>query len=238
MGSTESCESRRVSFGLDEEERVRVLQGIRLSENVVNRMKDPCQPSECQQPSPPYCTCTPAEGGSRAPPRESKLPQFDTSGEQQPSEVKEDLKRFQQEQASIQEELFQVVKREREAAAKHLKVPPPQDSSGTDPEKPKSAQLARELESREAEQRRREAFYREQLERIGKKNAEMYKLSSQQFHEAATKAESAIRPRRVEPVCSGLQAQILRCYREHLSEVLRCSDLVKAYQHCVSAHKG
>uniref|UniRef100_A0A287CY81 CHCH domain-containing protein n=1 Tax=Ictidomys tridecemlineatus TaxID=43179 RepID=A0A287CY81_ICTTR len=133
-----------------------------MSENVVNRMKDPCQPS------------------------------------------------FQQEQASMQEELFQVVKREREAAAKHLKAPPPREETCTDPEKPKSAQL----------------------------NAEMYQLSSQQFHEAATKAESAIRPCRVEPVCSGLQAQILRCYRDHLSEVLRCSDLVKAYQHCVSAHKG
>lgn len=46
------------------------------------------------------------------------------------------------------------------------------------------------------------------------------------------------RPRRTEPVCSGLQAQILRCYRDHLQEVLLCSDLVKAYQHCVSAaHK-
>lgn len=31
MGGTESCESRRVSFGMDEEERVRVLQGIRVS---------------------------------------------------------------------------------------------------------------------------------------------------------------------------------------------------------------
>lgn len=45
---------------------------------------------------------------------------------------------------------------------------------------------------------------------------------------------SSPRPRRVEPVCSGLQAQILRCYRDHLHEVLLCSDLVKAYQHCVS----
>nr|XP_040147552.1 MICOS complex subunit MIC25 [Ictidomys tridecemlineatus] len=121
---------------------------IPLSENVVNRMKDPCQPSVCPQPSPPYCTCTPAEGDSRAPPRESKLPQFDTNGEQQPSQpLKEDLKRFQQEQASMQEELFQVVKREREAAAKHLKAPPPREETCTDPEKPKSAQLVRELES-------------------------------------------------------------------------------------------
>lgn len=36
-------------------------------------------------------------------------------------------------------------------------------------------------------------------------------------------------------MCSGLQAQILRCYRDHAHEVLLCSDLVKAYQHCVSA---
>lgn len=35
-------------------------------------------------------------------------------------------------------------------------------------------------------------------------------------------------------MCSGLQAQILRCYRDHLQEVLLCSDLVKAYQHCVN----
>lgn len=39
----------------------------------------------------------------------------------------------------------------------------------------------------------------------------------------------------LEPVCSGLQAQILHCYHDHLHEVLLCSDLVKAYQHCVSA---
>ncbi|ELK13078.1 Coiled-coil-helix-coiled-coil-helix domain-containing protein 6 [Pteropus alecto] len=60
MGSTESSEGRRVSFGMDEEERVRVLQGIRLSENVVNRMKDSSQPSKVGQltfpPAPPHST--------------------------------------------------------------------------------------------------------------------------------------------------------------------------------------
>ncbi|EDK99267.1 coiled-coil-helix-coiled-coil-helix domain containing 6, isoform CRA_a, partial [Mus musculus] len=55
----------------------------------------------------------------------------------------------------------------------------------------------------------------------------------------SSRGASRKRPRRVEPVCSGLQAQILRCYRDHLHEVLLCSDLVKAYQHCVStARKG
>ncbi|NXI20754.1 MIC25 protein, partial [Irena cyanogastra] len=40
MGGSESSQGgRRVSFGLDEREQVRVLQGIRLTEDVVNRMK-------------------------------------------------------------------------------------------------------------------------------------------------------------------------------------------------------
>nr|XP_020010052.1 MICOS complex subunit MIC25 [Castor canadensis] len=271
MGSAESSESRRVSFGMDEEERVRVLQGIRLSENVVNRMKDSSQPSEGQQPAPPPTapppmaplstaapllmappstaappptapppsTLGPPEGNCKAPQKESKQLRSETGGGQQPSGVKEDLKRFKQEQAIVQEELFQVVKREREAALKHLKTSVLPEGVSTGHEKQQSAQLAKELQNREAELRRRDTFYKEQLGRMEKKNAEMYKLSSQQFHEAASKAESTIKPRRVEPVCSGLQAQILRCYRDHLHEVLLCSDLVNAYQHCVStAHKG
>ncbi|XP_021105955.1 MICOS complex subunit MIC25 isoform X9 [Heterocephalus glaber] len=208
MGTIESSEGRRVSFGMDEEERVRVLQGIRLSENVVQRMKDPSPLAEGQQPAPPPAA---PDCGSTAPQKEPKLPTSKIGGGRQPSGVKEDLKRFRQEQATVQDELFRVVRREREAAAKHVTAVPPAVEGSTDQEKQQSARL----------------------------NVEMYKLSSQQFHEAASKAENTIKPRRVEPVCSGLQAQILRCYRDHVQEVLLCSDLVKAYQHCVSAtHKG
>lgn len=130
-------------------------------------------------------------------------------------------------------------KNEKEAAEKHLKASLPKSRASSSPEKQQSARLARELENKEAELSRRDTFYKEQQGRIQEKNAELYKLSCQQFHEAASKAESTIKPRRVEPVCSGLQAQILRCYRDHLHEVLLCSDLVKAYKHCVStARKG
>uniref|UniRef100_A0A0P6K249 Coiled-coil-helix-coiled-coil-helix domain-containing protein 6, mitochondrial n=1 Tax=Heterocephalus glaber TaxID=10181 RepID=A0A0P6K249_HETGA len=236
MGTIESSEGRRVSFGMDEEERVRVLQGIRLSENVVQRMKDPSPLAEGQQPAPPPAA---PDCGSTAPQKEPKLPTSKIGGGRQPSGVKEDLKRFRQEQATVQDELFRVVRREREAAAKHVTAAPPAVEGSTDQEKQQSARLARELESREAELRHHDTFYQEQLGCIERKNVEMYKLSSQQFHEAASKAENTIKPRRVEPVCSGLQAQILRCYRDHVQEVLLCSDLVKAYQHCVSAtHKG
>ncbi|KAM5219134.1 MICOS complex subunit MIC25 isoform 2-T2 [Hipposideros larvatus] len=238
MGSIESREGRRVSFGMDEEERVRVLQGIRLSENVVNRMKNSSQPSKVGQLTFPPAPAPSAFGISKGLEKDSKLPRSEYGGSRQPSGVEEDLKRYKQEQATVQDELFQAA-REREAAMKHLSASLHLEEGSVDQEKRKSVLLARELESQEAELRRCDTFYKEQLGHIEKKNAEMYKLSSQQFHEAASKMEGTIKPRMLEPACSGLQAQILHCYRDHLHEVLLCSDLVKAYQHCVSAaHKG
>ncbi|XP_036767492.2 MICOS complex subunit MIC25 isoform X5 [Manis pentadactyla] len=211
MGSTESREGSRVSFGTDEEERVRVLQGIRLSENVVNLMKDSSQPSQVGQPAPP-APPPPAFGTSKGPEKDSKLLRSECGSGQQSLGMEEELlKRYKQELATVQDELFQMVTREREAAKKHQNVALQQREGGADQEKRKAARL----------------------------NAEMYELSAQQFNEAALRMEGTIKPRRLEPVCSGLQAQILRCYRDHLQEVLLCSDLVKAYQHCVNtARKG
>ncbi|XP_047706118.1 MICOS complex subunit MIC25 isoform X6 [Prionailurus viverrinus] len=173
MGSTESSEARRVSFGMDEEERVRVLQGIRLSENVVNRMKDPNQPCKAGEPAPPPAPppSTPSTGGSsKGPEKDSKPPRSEYGGGRQPSGVEEDfLKRYKQEQAKVQDELFQVVTREREAATKHRSASMQRGEGSVDQDKRKSTQLARELESREAELSRRDTFYKEQLGRLERK---------------------------------------------------------------------
>ncbi|XP_023475617.2 MICOS complex subunit MIC25 isoform X2 [Equus caballus] len=188
MGSTESSEGRRVSFGMDEEERVRVLQGIRLSENVVNRMKGSSQPSKAGQPTPPS-----PSGTSEGPEKDAKPPRSEHSGGR-PAGVDEDvLKRYKQEQAMVQDELLQVATREREAATQQQRVSLQRGEGSVDQDKWRSDQLVRELESREAELRRRDTFYKEQLGRIERKNAEIYKLSSQQFHEAASKMEGMIR---------------------------------------------
>uniref|UniRef100_A0A8C8DY78 CHCH domain-containing protein n=1 Tax=Oryzias sinensis TaxID=183150 RepID=A0A8C8DY78_9TELE len=37
------------------------------------------------------------------------------------------------------------------------------------------------------------------------------------------------------PVCSGLQAQILSCYRDNRDQTLKCSDLAKEYLQCINA---
>ena len=45
------------------------------------------------------------------------------------------------------------------------------------------------------------------------------------------------RSRNMNPVCSGLQAQILSCYRDNGDQTLRCSDLAKQYMQCINAAK-
>ncbi|XP_057562890.1 MICOS complex subunit MIC25 isoform X2 [Hippopotamus amphibius kiboko] len=235
MGSAESREGRGAPSAMDEEERVRVLQGIRLSENVVNRMKDPGQPARVALSAPPAA----ALGSSEGQEKDCQPRGPERSGGRRPLAVEPDvLERCDRGKAEVQDQPLQVATRDREAAAE----PRRGEGSGdleTETQRQQSARPARELASREAELRRRDAFCREQLGRLERQNVETYRLSSQQFHEAASKVEGAIRPRRVEPVCSRLQAQVLRCYRDHLREALLCADLAKAYQHCVSsAHKG
>ncbi|XP_042311603.1 MICOS complex subunit MIC25 isoform X2 [Sceloporus undulatus] len=233
-GSGSSHGNRKVSFELDEQERVRVLQGIRLSEEVVNRMKEPRQPKRDQRaPS----TCPPpasqsAEGKSKVltgihPPTPDSLGR-------KPSEAEEDLyKRYEQEQAIVQEELLRLAKREREAANESLNVTLQRERSNTSEEKQKTTQLSKELQFKDEELKRRDTFYKEQLAHIEKKNSEIYKMTLAQYSDAVTNAEDRIRRRNTQPICANLQEAILTCYNENKHQVLNCSELVKEYQRCV-----
>ncbi|XP_077678555.1 MICOS complex subunit MIC25 isoform X3 [Eretmochelys imbricata] len=280
-GSESSYENRKVSFGLDEQERVRVLQGIRLSEDVVNRMKETSQLKGDQRPS---SFPSPSSYGTASSPQAAKgkpkcttgiHPPSTSSSGQKPSEAEEDLyKRYEREQALVQEELLRLAKREREAGSECLNTTLQREKNSTNEERQKATRMARELQCKEAELKRRDAFCKEQLARIERKNAEIYKLTSEQFHEAATGAENHIkqrpdlaysvgggeedlkswiscvhslpshwtaekqRRRNTEPICGGLQSEILKCYQENKHEVLKCSELAKEYQRCVrSAQK-
>ncbi|XP_074861350.1 MICOS complex subunit MIC25 isoform X5 [Carettochelys insculpta] len=243
MGSSESSYgNRKVSFGLDEQERVRVLQGIRLSEDVVNRMKERPQLKGDQRPSSyssssTYVTASSPHAAEGKPKSTTGIhPPTASSSEQKLSEAEEDLyKRYEREQALVQEELLRLAKKEREAASEHLNTILQREKNTTYEERRKAAQLVRELQCKEEDLKRQDAFCKEQLARIERKNAEIYKLTSEQFHEAATSAENHIKRRNTEPLCAGLQSQILKCYQENKHEVLRCSELAKEYQRCVSA---
>ncbi|XP_066051269.1 MICOS complex subunit MIC25 isoform X2 [Chamaea fasciata] len=228
MGGYESSHGgRKVSFGLDEREQVRVLQGIRLTEDLVNRMKESSQSKRGTQRSPRASNGTaPSSLAAEGKPRPTGIQPPKASDSAAEHEL---YRRYEQEQALVQEELLRLAKREREAATEA------KERTCIIEERQRAAQLAVELQGREAELKRQEVFYKEQLARIEKKNAEIYKLTSEQYQEAATKAEERIKRRNADPVCANLQSEILKCYRENKRQVLNCSELAKEYQRCVSA---
>ncbi|NWZ91047.1 MC25A protein, partial [Nesospiza acunhae] len=173
MGACESSQGRRkVSFGLDEQNRIRVLQGIRLTEDVVNRMKG-SSPSRRESPRSPRASNGTAPSSLAA---EGKPRPTGTEGWcchcllQGMLVVCNATPLYLAEQSLVQEELLRLAKREREAACEA------KERSGIIEERQRAAQLpvdsdawAVELQGWEADLKRQEAFYQEQLARIEKK---------------------------------------------------------------------
>ncbi|XP_051517699.1 MICOS complex subunit mic25a-like isoform X2 [Myxocyprinus asiaticus] len=241
MGSGEST-SRRVSFGLDEDDRVRILRGVKLSEDVLQRMRNAGQTPEPKQPvndkeNQGQQTQTSSTSDTPAPKSQTRTTFPDT---------KEELrKRYEQQQAIIQEELARIAQKEREAVRQDITRTVLREKVQTKLESEKAKQLpapeldawGKQLDKKEAELKALDAFYREQITQLEKKNVERFKMSAAQFHTAATRSEASIKPRNMEPVCTNLQAQILNCYRQNREQTLQCSDLAKEYMQCINAAK-
>ncbi|XP_062852653.1 coiled-coil-helix-coiled-coil-helix domain containing 6b [Trichomycterus rosablanca] len=220
MGGTEST-GRKVSFGLDEEDKVTVLQGVKLSEDVLQRMREAKKSSE--KPT--------------SPKSESQKPEPGPAGYSSAEAQKELRKRFEREQGLLREELARITRRENEAAGEDLNHAGLREKANTKEEQKNAHNLAKQLARKDAELKHLAAFYKEQLQLMEKKNLEQYQQTSQIFKEAATKAETNIKPRNTVPVCPELQSQVLNCYKENRHQTLHCSSLAKEYMNCINSAK-
>lgn len=210
MGASGSA--RRVSFGMDEHERVTMLQGLRLSDKLMTRMKDVPQPMSKLSSSTSAGHDSQWEGGMPL-----------NSG------TKEELyQRYEKEKVLMDEELSQFAQQEQVEAMTELG-----EHAGRGEEQQNMKQLADQLEKKEAALQKLEAFYKEQLDLIEQKNTEYYRHSSEQFNEAASAADTRVKRRNYEPLCLNLQQQILHCYLDNPQLTLKCSDFAKEYSHCI-----
>ncbi|XP_026204893.1 MICOS complex subunit mic25a-like isoform X2 [Anabas testudineus] len=100
MGANGST-TRNVSFGLDEDEKVTVVEGVKLSEHVLRRMRE-------------------SQGSDSAKPPLSSLDKPPSQKPTGPSttEIQEELRKdFERQQALVQEQLASLAQMERETAA-------------------------------------------------------------------------------------------------------------------------
>ncbi|KAK9975910.1 hypothetical protein ABG768_021137 [Culter alburnus] len=96
---------------------------------------------------------------------------------------------------------------------------------------------ARQLEERDKELRKQDAFYREQVAKLKERSAQFYKVTNENYHKAADEVNAKFKRYEISPVCTDLQGEILKCYRENAGKTLMCSNIASLYLQCVNNAK-
>ncbi|KAM9401744.1 coiled-coil-helix-coiled-coil-helix domain containing 3a isoform 2-T2 [Salvelinus alpinus] len=335
MGANNS--TRRVSFESDENDNITVVKGIRLSENVINRMREPIAPllppSLPQVPPPvaatspllipvpplrppfdPITSLPPIEPIALPPQPPAPVtevvapPPLPPPMEQPPVEafapppapepvevvgpplppptlepepvaaaahavdeeelrkkITEDLQKgllkerakAEQElqawleeekvhaasfaeaeaQASVKDEVGRILELERTTTHNTLTQAVIREKVSAEDERLRTQLYAKQLELRDQELKKQDAFYREQVARLEDRSAQFYKMTTENYHKAADGINAKFKRFEVSPVCADLQGQILKCYQEHSGKTLLCSTIASRYLQCVNQAK-
>ncbi|XP_026219533.1 coiled-coil-helix-coiled-coil-helix domain containing 3a [Anabas testudineus] len=317
--------TRRVSFESDENENITVVKGIRLSENVINRMREPASPPKNPNaPSPPPSrapTHTPPPVLRPVPPVFDPVPSLppppplvepvahpapppppppQPSAEQPPVKpvspapvsepvavpkaspvtppaapavdeealrkritdelykgLEQERAKTEQElqawlhaekarasaqahaeaQSQVQDEVSRILSVERALAKESIQQAVIRERIATEDEKLRAQLFAKQLEAREADLRKQDTFYREQVARLEERSAQFYKVTAENYHKAADQVNAKFKRYETYPVCADLQGQILACYKENVGKTLHCSNIASLYLQCVNNAK-
>ncbi|XP_068809551.1 MICOS complex subunit MIC19 isoform X1 [Struthio camelus] len=228
--------TRRVTFEADENENITVVKGVRLSENVVDRMKEPSSPS-----GRPQSQHRSASGAVNDEELKKRIAE-ELALERARRETEAQKRRLRQEQTYVRDEFGKLLERERIASNEHLTRAILRERAATEEERQKAQrfeieQKAKQLEEKDRELKKHDAYYKEQLARLEERSAQFYKVTTEQYQKAADEVAARFKRYESHPVCADLQGKILQCYQQHAQETLSCSALASQYLHCVNHAK-
>ncbi|XP_053318172.1 MICOS complex subunit MIC19 [Spea bombifrons] len=237
MGGSGS--TRRVSFEADENDNITVVKGIRLSDNVINRMKEPSSPVPTTRP--------PSQ--QKTPISDPISPTYAVNEEELRRKIAEELaleqarresdnqKRLEQGKLLVQDELGRALERERASSTEQLTRAVLREKAATEEERLKSKTFAKKLEEKERELKKQDAYYKDQLARLEERSAQFYKVTTEEYQKAASDVETKFKRYEAHPICADLQAKILQCYQQNPQQTLSCSALARQYLQCVNSAK-
>ncbi|XP_069763913.1 coiled-coil-helix-coiled-coil-helix domain containing 3a isoform X3 [Narcine bancroftii] len=209
MGSSGS--TKRVSFEADENDQITVVKGIRLSESVINRMRDNAPSAEKSQPSPTEQTSSGTSPPSVKPLVANEM-RKQISEELAQERTRQDLnlqKRLEHDKRYVHDEIGKILESERNAANDSLVKAVLRERTLTEEERMKSKQAS----------------------------AQFYKLTTEEYQKAVSDVESKFKRYKSQPICAELQEDVLRCYQQNPGQTLSCSALAKQYVHCINYAK-
>ncbi|XP_075455462.1 MICOS complex subunit MIC19 isoform X2 [Ascaphus truei] len=230
-----SSGSRTVSFEADENDNITVVKGIRLSDNLIGRMREPSVPAPRPQPKPST--------------NESVSASYAVNEEELRRKIAEELaleharrqsesqKRVEHGKLLAQEEIGKVLERERNASTEHLTRAVLREKAATEEERLKAKIFAKKLEEKERDLKRQDEYYKEQLVKLEERSAQFYKVTTEQYQKAASDVQARFKRYEAHPVCADLQGKILQCYQQNPQQTLSCSALASQYLQCVNSAK-
>ncbi|KAM7023461.1 MICOS complex subunit MIC19 [Passerculus sandwichensis] len=217
--------TRRVTFEADENENITVVKGVRLSDSVIDRMKEPSSGSGRQH------------RGAVSDEELKKRIAEELALERARRDSEAQKRRLKQEQMYVRDELGKLLERERISSNEHLTRAILRERAATEEERQKAQRFARQLEEKDRELKKHDAYYKEQLARLEERSAQFYKVTTEQYQKAADEVSARFKRYESHPICGELQDKILQCYREHAQETLSCSALASQYLNCVNHAK-
>ncbi|KAG7456258.1 hypothetical protein MATL_G00249850 [Megalops atlanticus] len=142
-----------------------------------------------------------------------------------------------QAEARAQDEVGRILEVERAAHQETIKRAVLRERVTAEDERLRAQLYAHQLEERERELRKQDAFYREQVAKLEERSATFYKVTTENYHRAADEVNAKFKRYEIKPVCADLQGQILKCYRENAGQTLSCSKIAALYLQCVNDAK-
>lgn len=140
-------------------------------------------------------------------------------------------------QSQVQGDVARILSVERAVAKESLEQAILRERIATEDEQRRAQLFAKQLEAREADLKKQDAFYREQVARLEERSAQFYKVTTENYHKAADQVNAKFKRYETYPVCADLQGQILACYRENVGKTLNCSNIAALYLQCVNNNK-
>ncbi|XP_054034782.1 MICOS complex subunit MIC19 isoform X2 [Dryobates pubescens] len=225
--------TRRVTFEADENENITVVKGVRLSDSVIDRMKEPSASGRSQHRS--------ASGTVNDEELKKRIAE-ELALERARRDSEAQKRRLKQEQMYVRDEFGKLLERERISSNEHLTRAILRERAATEEERQKAQRFdiekkARQLEEKDRELKKHDAYYKEQLARLEERSAQFYKVTTEEYKKAADEVSSRFKRYESHPICADLQDKILQCYQQHAQETLSCSALASQYLHCVNHAK-
>ncbi|XP_030815944.1 MICOS complex subunit MIC19 isoform X3 [Camarhynchus parvulus] len=170
--------TRRVTFEADENENITVVKGVRLSDSVIDRMKEPSSASGRQH------------RGAVSDEELKKRIAEELALERARRDSEAQKRRLKQEQMYVRDEFGKLLERERISSNEHLTRAILRERAATEEERQKAQRFdieakARQLEEKDRELKKHDAYYKEQLARLEDRSAQFYKVTTEQYQKAA-----------------------------------------------------